>query len=620
MKRALSIMLIALILGLGFSAAVSQSFVLAGTQDDKAYEDFWNILNREAELIVELNSTTDVNEIQSLALQLIQNSQNGSSNAAQISALIWQSLEELENSGVKTYYTAEELKQMAEEIRQNGLPQETVQTLKEQGWSDDEIQALQEYIAENTDEITEDFNLTKFLKDFSQAFIQVAFKYNQYEIWAIEKWKWRNPVDRNTPQGEKMINPLLADEWINFYKTYYTGTLEEQLSSLNKLQSRTYSLITGSLDRVNSALIPSATNSLQILPLNPLLVKNITYLNDNELTFETWEFIGQKTENKEICTYIYNKYNVTRYYWKSPLKAYKLIREIHSLLLAKQFGNNDVELEWQLNEKIGELKDAPTVINGESTITVVPVFKSCTSPIIKLPEPPTLPVLTSTSTPVTSIEDTTQQQTVQLDELALRALSVGDETELQVSGEIIVESVTPSEVEYKVKVTVKAENAQATNINIYIDGNKEYGPFDLGAGESITKTLPVGSYFTESIPSNAQEVTLSKTIKVTYTKWCNGINSAPGGEEVLSAPAGCGETAEETETVTKTIELFDVDVSVSDTTVKVNEPVGFTFTITNYMTSSKTFNLLVTAGGKSKEDTLTVPTGETKNQDSAVNF
>ena len=67
-----------LILGLSFSVAVSQSFVLAETQDEKAYEDFWNILNKEAELIVKLNSTTDVNEIQSLALQLIQNSQNGS--------------------------------------------------------------------------------------------------------------------------------------------------------------------------------------------------------------------------------------------------------------------------------------------------------------------------------------------------------------------------------------------------------------------------------------------------------------------------------------------------------------------------------------------------------------
>ena len=167
MRRALSIMLMTLILGLSFSAAVSQSFVLAEVQDEKAYEDFWNILNKEAELIVKLNSTTDANEIQSLALQLIQNSRNGSSNAAQISALIWQSLEELKNSGVKTYYTAEELRQMAQNISENGLPDETVQLLKEQGWSDEEIQALQEYIAQNADEINEDFNLTKFLKDFS---------------------------------------------------------------------------------------------------------------------------------------------------------------------------------------------------------------------------------------------------------------------------------------------------------------------------------------------------------------------------------------------------------------------------------------------------------------------
>ncbi|WP_324735146.1 CARDB domain-containing protein [Thermococcus sp. SY098] len=629
MRRTLSIILITLILGLSFSAAVNQSFVLASTQDDKAYEDFWNILNKEAELIVELNSSTDANEIQSLALQLIQNSQNGSSNAAQISALIWQSLEELKNSGVKTYYTAEELRQMAQNISQNGLPQETVQVLKEQGWSDNEIQALQEYIARNADSINEDFNLTKFLKDFSQAFIQVAFKYNHYEAWAIEKWKWKNPEDGIASQGEAMINPLLADEWIDFYKAYYNGTLEEQLTSLNKLQSKVYSLITGSLADKEESLILSpkpihqpveeSTTSI-LLPIKTSQVKNIKYLTDDALEFETWEFIGQKSENKEGCTYLYNKYNVTHYYWESPLKAYKLVREIHSLLLAKQFGNKDIELEWQLNEKISKLKDALIVIHEENTITLVPVSKSCTYPIVKLPKLPASPVLTSTSTPVTSIEDMTQEQTVQLDELALRALSIGDETELQVAGEIIVESVTPSEVEYKVKVTVKAENAQATNINIYIDGNKEYGPFDLGAGESRAITLPVGSYFTEDIPSNAQEITLSKTIKVTYTKWCNNINSVPGGEEVLSAPAGCGEEAMVIKTVSKTIQLFDAQVSVSKAIVKVNEPVEFTFTITNYMTSSKTFNLLVTAGGKSKEDTLTVPAGETKTKTLQLTF
>ncbi|WP_457753222.1 COG1470 family protein, partial [Thermococcus sp.] len=612
MRKELSIMLIALILGLGFSVAVSQSFVLAEVREDKAYEDFWNILNKEAELIVKLNSTTDVNEIQSLALQLIQNSQNGSSNVAQISALIWQSLEELKNSGVKTYYTAEELKQMAEEIRQNGLPQETVQVLKEQGWSDEEIQALQEYIAENAENITEDFNLTKFLKDFSQAFIQVAFKYNHYEAWAIEKWKWRNPVDESTPQGEEMINPLLADEWINFYKAYYNRTLEEQLTSLNNLQDEAYSLIVGTINTKYDVLILLAGSSARS---ESLTVKNILYLRNNGLKFETWKFIGRTLKVKNNCQYIYANYNITTYYWRFPLNAYQLIRDIHSLLLAKQLGNNDVELNWQMNEKISELKNALTVINEGSVTKSILVTQLCP---IQPPKPPLPPRSLSTqNTPESNVllpesSEINQQQTIQLDDLALKALSIGDETELQVAGEIIVESVTPSEVKYKLKATVKAENAQATNINIYIDGNKEYGPFDLGAGESKAVTLPVGSYFTEGIPSNAQEITLSKTIKVTYTKWCNNINSVPGGEEVLSAPAGCGEEAMVIKTVSKTIQLFDAQVSVSKAIVKVNEPVEFTFTITNYITSSKTFNLLVTAGGESEEDTLTVPAGETK--------
>ncbi len=620
MRRALSIMLMALILGLSFSAAVSQSFVLAETQEDEVYEDFWNILNKEAELIVKLNSTINANKTQSLALQLIQNSRNGSSNAAQISALIWQSLEELKNSGVKTYYTAEELRQMAQNISENGLPDETVQLLKQQGWSDEEIQALQEYIAQNAENITEDFNLTAFLENFSTAFVQVAFKYNHYEAWAIEKWKWRNPVNGSTPQGEEMINPLLTDEWINFYKAYYNRTLEEQLTSLNKLQSKVYSLITGSLaGKKESLILPpkpihqpvgESTTSI-LLPIRIPQVKNIKHLTGNALEFETWELV--KVDSKE-CT---SEYNVTKYYWKSPLEAYQLIREIHSLLLAKQFGNKDIELNWQLNEKISELKEALVVTKGESVIKRI---KNKCEPIILPPQPPRDPKMNPNTKNPGDTEQTNQHQMMQIDELALRALDVGDETKLHVSGEIIVHSVTPSEVKYKVKVTVKAENAQATNIIIYIDGKKEYGSFDLGAGESKTVTLPVGKYFREDAPTNAQEVTLSKTIKVTYTKWCSGINSAPGREEVLSTPAGCGGTAEVVKTVTKTIELFDVKVSVSDTTVKVNEPVELTFTITNYMTSDKTFNLLVTAGGESEEGTLTVPAGETKTKTLQLTF
>lgn len=157
------------------SAGMSNNYAAAVTTSD-SYEAFWDILNREAELVVGIE-----NGNLSLAPELIQNSRLGADNAANISALIWQALEDLKASGVKTYYTAEELREMAQNISENGLPQENVDALKEQGWTDEQIQALEEYIVQNGANITEDFNMTAFLKDFSMAFVEVGFKYNHYE-------------------------------------------------------------------------------------------------------------------------------------------------------------------------------------------------------------------------------------------------------------------------------------------------------------------------------------------------------------------------------------------------------------------------------------------------------
>ncbi|WP_199920108.1 hypothetical protein [Thermococcus piezophilus] len=122
---------------------MSNNYAAAVTTSD-SYEAFWDILNREAELVVGIE-----NGNLSLAPELIQNSRLDADNAANISALIWQALEDLKASGVKTYYTAEELREMAQNISENGLPQENVDALKEQGWTDEQIQALEEYIVQN---------------------------------------------------------------------------------------------------------------------------------------------------------------------------------------------------------------------------------------------------------------------------------------------------------------------------------------------------------------------------------------------------------------------------------------------------------------------------------------
>ncbi|NJD98661.1 hypothetical protein E3E26_02460 [Thermococcus sp. LS1] len=122
---------------------MSSNYVAAATTSDP-YETFWDILNREAELVVGIE-----NGNLSLAPELIQNSRLGADNAANISALIWQALEELKTSGVKTYYTAEELQEMAQNVSENGLPQETIGALKAENWTDEQIQALEEYIVQD---------------------------------------------------------------------------------------------------------------------------------------------------------------------------------------------------------------------------------------------------------------------------------------------------------------------------------------------------------------------------------------------------------------------------------------------------------------------------------------
>lgn len=102
---------------------INASIVQADTQDP--YKEFWEILWREAKLIEEAESgnITAINE-------LIENSKAGAENAIIISTQTWQTLQELESAGVKLYYTEDELKEMIEEIKAKGLPQETVQALK----------------------------------------------------------------------------------------------------------------------------------------------------------------------------------------------------------------------------------------------------------------------------------------------------------------------------------------------------------------------------------------------------------------------------------------------------------------------------------------------------------
>ncbi|WP_175059049.1 hypothetical protein [Thermococcus sp. 2319x1] len=130
MRKVLSLLVVMVLVDLSVSSATFSGYAVAATSGTKSsvYDAFWEILNREAELVPEAQrgNLTVINE-------LIKNSRDGAENAAQISALVWKALTELKASGVKLHYTESELRAMAQEIKRKGLPQDTVNALKEQG-------------------------------------------------------------------------------------------------------------------------------------------------------------------------------------------------------------------------------------------------------------------------------------------------------------------------------------------------------------------------------------------------------------------------------------------------------------------------------------------------------
>jgi len=236
MRKVLGFIIVVLLLS--WSVAVVRPVRATSVNGDEAvYDAFWDILNREAELYAQV-----VNGNSSAVPELISNSRLGAENAVNISTLIWNSIEELKASGVKTYYTADELRAMAENISKNGLPDETVEELREQGWTDEQIEALEEYIAKNADNITDDFNMTAFLQNFSTAFMRVAFKYNHYWAYGLEKLLNENSSSLDVPmviitEGSNFTEvPLAWDEFVDFNASYNTANLTGKLALVKKLE------------------------------------------------------------------------------------------------------------------------------------------------------------------------------------------------------------------------------------------------------------------------------------------------------------------------------------------------------------------------------------------------
>jgi len=361
MKRLAGVWLIALLTGavVGtpfFVPVVGASGTSTGTTS--AYTEFWDILNREAELVVGVETGN-----LSLAPDLVQNSRLGAENAANLSALTWQALEELKSSGVKTYYSAEELREMSLNISENGLPPETVNALKEQGWTDEQIRALEEYIVQNGENITEGFNMTSFLEDLSTSFVRVGFKYNHYESWALEKWKWTRPIEAPTTNSQdRLINPLMAVRWVSFYREYSHRDYENMENAIKSLRDYVYLLMLGNSSGENRMLLYSpGTDRLTSLTGK---VTNVEQTENGGLTFTVT--LTRITGTEEVV-------NTTTYYWPDALKAYELIGNVYTLVKARNYGNGNAEIDRMLNQKVAELKNALKVVRVSSEVTTRPI-------------------------------------------------------------------------------------------------------------------------------------------------------------------------------------------------------------------------------------------------------
>jgi len=329
------LLLIGLMVGLVFAGAVSQPGLATSTtaqntnnNGNRAYTAFWGILYNESVLV---NQLVKENRSGSVSLStvnaLVVTSWKGEDNAANVSAQVWKALQQLRKAGVKLYYSQEELREMAENVSRNGLPQKTVQELKAQGWTDDEINALQEYIVKNADKIKGGFNMSSFFANFSLAFVRVGMTYASYETLALEVWGWGNGSTKyedeknalNDFQGASTEScPNVSAEWTTFKVAYSSDYVEGMLEAVRNISME----IRGMMDKANK------------------------FVEGGGLVFGS---------------------SSNEYYWPDALKAYNLSRRIYAIVKAMRLGSNDTGLRWMLNQEMAEFGDSLKVYHKGSS-------------------------------------------------------------------------------------------------------------------------------------------------------------------------------------------------------------------------------------------------------------
>ncbi|WP_457742403.1 COG1470 family protein [Thermococcus sp.] len=496
MKRSMGILLALLVVGSTLYGAFSFTPVLGSSSGNEAYDEFWSILNKEAYLVYEFNkSLALMSPNRTIGSELIINSRRGELNAANISAQVWIVLEELKKSGVKLHYTAEELREMARNISQHGLPNETVKELKSQGWTDEEIRALEEYIARNSQNITSGFDMESFLVNFSRAFVEVGFKYVNYETWAFEKMNWFNPSSVPTDgykNWERQIVPPLQDEWSKFYGSYLKGNVNGMLLQLLTLINGAEKVISNSTKVEGGGVVKT------------LYIKRTPVLSGLKTTAQS-----SSSSDKSI------------YYWPGALSAYRTMREIYVLLEAMKLGNKNPELKAMLNQKVAKLKD--DLVAYVSSVNVDP------SPSPNPPNPSPLPIpcstgkcyLSSGSPAAETLEASTKNPALNVND------NYGYIDGLQVTLEKSLRS--DGHLEYRIRIVFSVERNQISNVNITLTtpqgtDSVHYSTLTTGQHEWESKTFISSG----TITSPGDTVVIDGNVKITYVSTDSPTpNSAP---------------------------------------------------------------------------------------------
>ncbi|ASJ08901.1 hypothetical protein A3L11_06545 [Thermococcus siculi] len=269
-------------------------------------------------------------------------------------------------------------------------------------------------------------------------------------------------------------------------------------------------------------------------------VKNITWVQNGGLIFTTISLTIGSTKVKTTRTI---------YYWPNATDAYRLIEDINTLINARSRGNTNPEIDWILNQKVAELKEALNVIIINTTTWEIPTESPEPSPIN--PKPPITILSTEISGGSKMNLENLEATTSQDDWIRMLAIKTGEENEgtLEIK-DIHVEpiNITSDYVTYRVVVYVKNNMDDSTPVEVLVEGTKlsDYQSIFIYPKSTITVTsVPSGKVYGD------KWVTVSGTIKVTYTL-----------QKDTQEPNNVGPTSEKREIIksySKTIHLEDID-------------------------------------------------------------